>query len=166
MDRFETIQLNQCLDRMLEDIQSNENYGPSTRMEENRKAHDIVSKELARQVSVHCMDQGLLTERCLTFYSTQVQKLPELFLKPMEEKMSLMREKIEEQEMKYEALDKKYNNLDKRYKETRNAEAAERKQKAVAESKQFEAEQALEVMDDRRQKVQRDLEKMEQNYQK
>ena len=40
-----------CSIKMLEDIELNENYSPSERMDENRKAHDIIAKELARQAS-------------------------------------------------------------------------------------------------------------------
>jgi len=84
IERSETIQLNKCLDRMMDDIASNENYSQAIRMEENRKAHDVVVKELARQVSVHCMDQGLLLERCLQFYTDTVNDLPKLFIAPLE----------------------------------------------------------------------------------
>jgi len=118
---------------MMDDIASNENYSQAIRMEENRKAHDVVVKELARQVSVHCMDQGLLLERCLQFYTDTVNDLPKLFIAPLEATISSRNSTIGDLEVKVEDWKKKHEKMEKRYKDAREEEGRERVARIAAE---------------------------------
>lgn len=74
VERIETVQLNALLDQMVKKVREDTNQSQSDLLERLREVHDLVSGEVARQVSVHCLDQGLLVERCLHFYSEQARE--------------------------------------------------------------------------------------------
>jgi len=165
VDRIETMQLNALLDRMVEDVQEKaKSISQSEVMEQLRHVHDAVSKEVARQVSVHCLDQGMLVERCLQFYTKQVEQLPELFIKPLEAKMAKLRAKYQDTKTELDDWRCKHQDLDKRYKKTRESEANERMLKQKAEGRVIDLENEVQLMSEKIASLQKSLEKTKENY--
>jgi len=165
VDRIETVQLNALLDRMVEDVQTKaKSISQSEVMEQLRKVHDAVSKEVSRQVSVHCMDQGMLVERCLQFYTAQVEQLPELFIKPLETKMGKLRTKYQETKTELDEWRCKHQDLEKRFKKSRESEANERMLKQQAESKVLDLENEVNLLNEKIAGLQKNLEKAKDNY--